>query len=357
MSEQDSSEAARKKTVAVLPRHQRGAILVTSLIFLGAATVTVTALHFAGRSTYEQDLRFLHGDRAYYLAERLEGSGLSGAEVEDFLNRHQDGLSTGRLCFDAGTDTVYVVDSSECDMDAARLASTTVVGTVNGVDFGSLFEQGYAVATREGGIDLGGSSKIIGKVFSAGDVSLKGTSTVVDKKENQSYELDEDFSSFDNDELVCDRSDLTDVYDTPWGYDEEITGFCYERIEITENREAVIDADNEGILIHAKEIDVEQGVLKIKNASSDNPAVLYVEDYFSMGGSSELKNFSSDKSNVILYYAGEESIEMGGNAVFRGVLIAPNAEVKLTGSSELIGYVEAKKLTGEGSVTMTKGLE
>ena len=110
----EPSDAGRHHTVAG-PRREQGAILITSLIFLGAATATVTALHLAGSPTHEQDLRLLHGDRAHYLAQ---GS-LSGVNSDDIPNQR----SSGRLCIDNAGGAVYVIDGEACDPEDARLAS------------------------------------------------------------------------------------------------------------------------------------------------------------------------------------------------------------------------------------------
>ena len=159
------------------------------------------------------------------------------------------------------------------------------------------------------------------------------------------------FTRLDDDILddLCDS--LSEVYTTPWGHDPIIRNECYHSIQITANRNAQINVEDEPKLIHTRSLNIQQGHLNI-NSHNNKPLVIVVEDSFNMGGSSSFnKNGETNNThNLIIYYKGTDDIDLTGNVDFNGLLIAPNAHVSLGGSSESIGYVEAQRVEGKGNV-------
>lgn len=315
--------------------------------------------------------------------------GWVGEDSEDWNNtraRHALCLEPegGNFPIDFG-DLFFGGDSPDGYSIATRDGDVTISGSsvaqgdvwsCNSIQLGSGNVKAIQGNVRSGGnVSITGSTSIGGNVKADGDIDLAWSTNIdgdarargaVNEANHQQGNVAGTVSEYDASITPVDCSDntqftgidtdilddlcdsLDDTYNTPWGHDPIIRDDCYNSIQLTANRNAQVNVDDEPRVIHTRSLNIQQGHFHV-DTPSDSPLVIVVEDSFSMGGSSTF-NQSGNTHNLIIYYRGTNDIDLTGNVDFNGLLIAPNAHVNLGGSSESIGYVEAESVAGSGNV-------
>jgi len=125
-------------------------------------------------------------------------------------------------------------------------------------------------------------------------------------------------------------------------------GDCYfEEITISSGRTLTIDVGSTERNIRVGTLDVKQGDIIIEGTGKFN---LYVDDTFSMGGSSKI-NAGGNTSQITMYYNGNDEINLSGSTEFIGSVYANTANIDLAGSGQVKGNI----ITGGTSVKMSGG--
>ncbi|SMP81787.1 hypothetical protein SAMN06295888_1431 [Desulfonatronum zhilinae] len=332
------------------PSQQQGA----SLIFIIAAILIMSALGVGiVRLTTTSTFTELTQD-PYQQARYLAESGLNYALKED--------ATDGKFLL---SDNSYFVVTDENN------GKYSVIGTVNP---NSMLEASYKVLglkklnnfsiyTQED-ITLTGSSKIFGHAgTNAGTVSL-GWSTVIDgdvhlgPSASINYQNPESLKG----EIIKNIQERTFcVYSQPVSptncNDLQISSDqtiylndnnCYKDITIQSNANVIFNVGNADKVVTVRKFNINQGHININGTGR---LIVYIEDSFSMSGDSTLNN-NGTPENFILFYSGDENIQMAWNTKYTGAMYAINSHVSLKGSSELRGYVESKSFLGEGDIKL-----
>ena len=71
----------------------------------------------------------------------------------------------------------------------------------------------------------------------------------------------------------------------------------YYEIEVTSDRTLTIDLKNQTRVIRVKNLEIKQGHIKLKNKGENGRLILYVENSFTLNGSSTI-NYSGDYNDV-----------------------------------------------------------
>ena len=112
----------------------------------------------------------------------------------------------------------------------------------------------------------------------------------------------------------------------------------YEEITVKSNTDLIIDRNGNDRIIRVKDLDIKQGNVKFANPEGEGKLIIYVEDTINFGGSSTLGNWEQ-KENVIVHYAGTDSVDFAGNTKFYGSLNVKSADINLGGSNTVSGYI------------------
>jgi hypothetical protein len=118
----------------------------------------------------------------------------------------------------------------------------------------------------------------------------------------------------------------------------------YDTISIKSNNQLIIDRAGGDRIISVKNLDIGQGHIKFKNPEDDGILKIYVENEFTLNGSSSInkaKNWWEDASseNVEIYYNGSKELDFGGNVSLNSSLFIEKADFKFRGSSSTVGYL------------------
>ncbi|MDI6401356.1 hypothetical protein QLX67_05060 [Balneolaceae bacterium ANBcel3] len=114
----------------------------------------------------------------------------------------------------------------------------------------------------------------------------------------------------------------------------------------------VVDTD-EVHRIHVGKLVIGQGFIDIQQQGSGEDRgrlELYVEDQFTIGGSSEI-NHNGETEDFIMYYGGDSQLSLAGNTRYNGSLFSEKASLDLGGSNAIRGNI----ITG-GDVIMRGGI-
>lgn len=132
-------------------------------------------------------------------------------------------------------------------------------------------------------------------------------------------------------------------------YEINEDGF-YDLISVFGNRTLTIDLKGGTRIIRVKDLDISQGHIELKNVGESGRLILYVEDSFTLGGSSTV-NKGEDFQNVMVYYKGisKPSPSIGGNTRFFGSFFAKSGHFDVAGSNGVIGHI----ITGGNKVNIS----
>ncbi len=122
----------------------------------------------------------------------------------------------------------------------------------------------------------------------------------------------------------------------------------YDSIIIRSNRTLTIDLGGGERIIRVTNLDIQQGHIKLQNAGDNGRLILYVEESFSLLGSSTVNDAGQIK-HVMMYYKGNAEPQFGGNTRFVGSLFAETANITIAGSNGVTGHI----ITGGDTVLIT----
>ncbi len=114
------------------------------------------------------------------------------------------------------------------------------------------------------------------------------------------------------------------------GYYNEIAGI--------EGRTITIDLGGGDRIIRVKNLNISQGFVKLQNIGENGRLIFYVEDSFTMGGSSTI-NQGGSIDRVMIYYAGSATVNLGDNTRHVGNIFVKDAPINIANSGGIIGNI------------------
>ncbi|OPL10619.1 MAG: hypothetical protein AVO34_10525 [Firmicutes bacterium ML8_F2] len=112
----------------------------------------------------------------------------------------------------------------------------------------------------------------------------------------------------------------------------------YDTFEITSNRVLNIDMNGGNRIIRVGNLNISQGHINLINVGANSRLTLYVENSFTLDGSSTINNGGS-VSNVMIYYKGLSAPNIGGNTRYVGNYFAESAGLTIAGSNGITGNI------------------
>ncbi len=121
-------------------------------------------------------------------------------------------------------------------------------------------------------------------------------------------------------------------------------GGYFQSIEVKGNGALYINVGSADMQIRTRNLDISQGHIIVQGSGN---LQIYVEDSFSIGGSSTV-NAGGSLDDVTVFHRGSETIDIGGAVVFKGSLVSESANVELGGSGAVTGHL----ITGGSQVSV-----
>ncbi|MEG6522547.1 DUF7305 domain-containing protein [Desulfotomaculum sp. 1211_IL3151] len=134
----------------------------------------------------------------------------------------------------------------------------------------------------------------------------------------------------------------------PGGYKISRSG-KYTNINV--ENELTIVVGNEDIIIRVRNLTVTDNgkiILKRNDKNSSGRVILFVEDTFTLSGSSKI-NHDGNYDDVYMYYLGKQTFDISGNTKYVGSIYALNSNFIIGGSGGVKGHI----ITGGNSVSVT----
>jgi|GEM_PF-4261248 hypothetical protein len=127
----------------------------------------------------------------------------------------------------------------------------------------------------------------------------------------------------------------------------------YDQITVKSNTNLTIDRNDSDRIIRVKNLNIDQGHVKFADPNGKGKLIIYVEESINFGGSSTFGNLEQ-KENVIIHYAGSDSIDFKGSTKFYGSLNVESADINLGGSNAVSGYIFSggENITVSGAVSI-----
>lgn len=132
--------------------------------------------------------------------------------------------------------------------------------------------------------------------------------------------------------------------DQPWCWLIDQDGY-YDTISIGSNRILCINLQGGTRIIHVKRLDIQQGSIVLAGTGK---LILYVDDYFNIGGSSQV-NYGGSSESLVMYYKGNQTLDFSNNSRFVGSVIAQSTNFTISGSNNIEGNI----ITSGTSVTVS----
>jgi len=132
-----------------------------------------------------------------------------------------------------------------------------------------------------------------------------------------------------------------DDFGTPWvagEYYEISQDGHYDSIEVTANRTLTIDLQGGDRVIRVRNLNSSQGHIELINSAPNSRLVLYIEENFVVGGSSQF-NSGGDFQQVEIFYSGDSNLSIAGATRIVGSLHLERAGLSLAGSNNLEGHI------------------
>ncbi len=123
----------------------------------------------------------------------------------------------------------------------------------------------------------------------------------------------------------------------------------YDIIRVTGNNNLYIHLNGGETILRVRHLDIQQGHIILQGAGS---LTLYVEDEFTLNGSSTINN-NGAVINTHMNYSGTVSVNPGGNTRFYGSMYVETADIIIGGSNGIIGHI----VSGGANVTITGNAE
>ncbi|MFZ5644803.1 MAG: DUF7305 domain-containing protein [Bacillota bacterium] len=120
----------------------------------------------------------------------------------------------------------------------------------------------------------------------------------------------------------------------------------YDLIDIGGSSKITIKLDGKNRVIRVKNLEVTGSSDFILEGSGK--LYLYVENVFTLSGSSKI-NYNGDPNSLVMFYQGSDALDFSGSTQFSGNIFAQNANVKISGSNNITGNI----VTGGSSVEVS----
>lgn len=137
--------------------------------------------------------------------------------------------------------------------------------------------------------------------------------------------------------------------DVPYG-SSTISSSSYDgtyipQLRLRGNSTLTLDTGGQDRVLHVGDLDIKQGHLKFTGGGK---VTIYVEDELNLNGSSTL-NDNGNQSNVFVYHAGSQDIDIAGATNFNSGIYTKNSDITITGS----GGIQGNIITGGDDVTIS----
>ena len=110
----------------------------------------------------------------------------------------------------------------------------------------------------------------------------------------------------------------------------------YSSINVT--NQLTINIGNQDVIIRTGSLSVTGSGQIILNRAGTGKLILYVDNGFTLSGSSKINN-NGDYNSLVMYYAGTNPIDVGGSTKFVGSVYAKTANVSIEGSGGITGHI------------------
>ena len=137
---------------------------------------------------------------------------------------------------------------------------------------------------------------------------------------------------------------LATNHNQPWCWLIDEDG-DYDTISITGNRRLCIDLQGGTRILRVNRLDIQQGELILVGTGK---LILYVEESFNIGGSSQV-NHGGDYESLVMFFQGNQTLNFSGNTRFVGSVFAKEADISISGSNNIEGHI----ITGGDSVSVS----
>ncbi|MTV49377.1 hypothetical protein GJ688_10345 [Heliobacillus mobilis] len=110
----------------------------------------------------------------------------------------------------------------------------------------------------------------------------------------------------------------------------------YDTISVTSGRKLCIDLGGGDRILRIKNLNVSQGEIFLTNTGQNGRLILYIDNSFTLGGSSQV-NIGGDPNKLIMFYRGSNNINIGGSQAFVGSIFIGNNDTTKTPSDITLG--------------------
>lgn len=110
----------------------------------------------------------------------------------------------------------------------------------------------------------------------------------------------------------------------------------YDEIKLTGNRELVIDVGDDARKIRITSLIINSGEITI---IGDGTLELYIDEEFQVLGNGSFINKGGDPNKVVVYYRGNEDLNLHGQRQIVGSLYTYYADIALGGSGSILGHI------------------
>ncbi|WP_431029584.1 pilus assembly PilX N-terminal domain-containing protein [Lysinibacillus sp. LZ02] len=127
----------------------------------------------------------------------------------------------------------------------------------------------------------------------------------------------------------------------------------FDEFTVTQNNTITIDIGSNNVNLYVNSLDIQQGHIKIVGTGTLN---IFVKDSVNIKGSFNKNNDDSASNQVNMFYQGTKATKFNGETQFHGSFYTNSADLKLTGGAGFYGniYSGGKNLDISGGVP-TKG--
>lgn len=358
-----------------------GSALVLTLIIIFVLVILISGLSYL----LSGEIRFVKYEedrnKAFYIAEAGIEYALTIFEDDDswdesgnlnsVLLNNISGIFDGTLSSLSmneveGTTTIQatgIVDDVSVDLEV----DVSIVNT------GMVFDRAVFSDTD---INISGSSTVNGNLATnTGVISLTGNPNIngdiyigpeadpeIAVVYPHNYNLDSEIYKEDSERTYTlpefpdfpDNLPYRGNFTTPWvpgTYYEINQDGEYNTISATSNRTITIDLGGGERTIRVRNLNISQGHIELINIGNGK-LTLYVDDYFTLNGSSTINN-NGNPDDVFMYYKGSNTINPSGSTKFIGSIYAETADISITGSGGITGHIisggETINISGDSS--------
>lgn len=110
----------------------------------------------------------------------------------------------------------------------------------------------------------------------------------------------------------------------------------YSSINVT--NQLTINIGNQDVIIRTGSLSVTGSGQIILNRTGTGKLILYVDNGFTLNGSSTINN-NGNYNSLVMYYAGTNPIDVGGSTKFVGSVYAKTANISIQGSGGITGHI------------------